>query len=309
MKDYSIDKCFNIYYLNLNKVYEISMMINNTIVTSIQREKNNSFKTSKSTKASLGGTIQTDSEYLASIKSVIESNKASENTSSSKIIESLDIKTTKSILLNKIKAKCINDKKINDLNEGDLIKIDNIQLSIFDKDTLRQILLLKRDALKGMKVEGLDINNIVNSIIKDYSYILIGQIENDNKNKIIIKIPFEIENEFENNYNVDDLLLGKISLIGIYKNKNKISDITNNTLNYFITNGGITKDIKNSKIIQSNIQTTENKAKKTNNDEYHYIDIIAIIQDINFKEEPKEKPLPWYRKILNFLKGQRNNEK
>ena len=196
MKDYSIDKCFNIYYLNLSKVYEISMMINNTIVTSIQREKNNSFKTSKSTKASLGGTIQTDSEYLASIKSVIESNKASENTSSSKIIESLDIKTTKSILLNKIKAKCINDKKINDLNEGDLIKIDNIQLSIFDKDTLRQILLLKRDALKGMKVEGLDINNIVNSIIKDYSYILIGQIENDNKNKIIIKIPFEIENEF-----------------------------------------------------------------------------------------------------------------
>ena len=233
MKDYSIDKCFNIYYLNLSKVYEISMMINNTIVTSIQREKNNSFKTSKSTKASLGGTIQTDSEYLASIKSVIESNKASENTSSSKIIESLDIKTTKSILLNKIKAKCINDKKINDLNEGDLIKIDNIQLSIFDKDTLRQILLLKRDALKGMKVEGLDINNIVNSIIKDYSYILIGQIENDNKNKIIIKIPFEIENEFENNYNVDDLLLGKISLIGIYKNKNKISDITNNTLNYY----------------------------------------------------------------------------
>lgn len=309
MKDYSIDKCFNIYYLNLSKVYEISMMINNTIVTSIQREKNNSFKTSKSTKASLGGTIQTDSEYLASIKSVIESNKASENTSSSKIIESLDIKTTKSILLNKIKAKCINGKKINDLNEGDLIKIDNIQLSIFDKDTLRQMLLLKRDALKGMKVEGLDINNIVNSIIKDYSYILIGQIENDNKNKIIIKIPFEIENEFENNYNVDDLLLGKVSLIGIYKNKNKISDITNNTLNYFITNGGITKDIKNSKIIQSNIQTTENKAKKTNNDEYHYIDIIAIIQDINFKEEPKEKPLPWYRKILNFLKGQRNNEK
>ena len=39
MKDYSIDKCFNIYYLNLSKVYEISMMINNTIVTSIQREK------------------------------------------------------------------------------------------------------------------------------------------------------------------------------------------------------------------------------------------------------------------------------
>ena len=104
--------------------------------------------------------------------------------------------------------------------------------------------------------------------------------------------------------------LGKISLIGIYKNKNKISDITNNTLNYFITNGGITKDIKNSKNYTKPIfKQLKTKQKKTNNDEYHYIDIIAIIQDINFKEEPKEKPLQWYRKILNFLKGQRNNEK
>ena len=36
---------------------------------------------------SIGGTLQTDSDYLASIKSVIESNKSSEYSSSSKIIE------------------------------------------------------------------------------------------------------------------------------------------------------------------------------------------------------------------------------
>lgn len=305
MKNSSIDKCFNIYYLNLSKVYELSMMINNTIITSVQQEKNNSSRTFKSTKASLGGTLKTDSEYLASIKSVIESSKSTENTSSSKIIENLDIKTTKSILLNKIKTKCIDNKKINDFEEGDLIKIDNVQLSILDRNTLQQMLLLKRDALKGMKIDGMDLNNIVNSVIKDYSYILLGQIENDD-NKFVIKIPFEIENEFENNYSVDDILLGKLSLIGIYKSKNKITDISSNTLNYFMANNN-ENNIKHSKIIQSDIKNIEEESKK-NKDEYHYIDIIAIIQEVKFKEEPIEEKLKWYKKIFNFLRAKINEK-
>lgn len=303
------EKCFNIYYINLSKVYELSMMINNTILTNVQKERNNSLKTSKSTKASLGGTLQTDSEYLASIKSVLESNIASENASSSKIIENLDIKTTKSILLNKIKVKCIDNKRIDEFSEGDLIKIDNVQLSILDRDTLQQMLLLKRDALKGMKVDGMEINNLVTSIIKDYSYILIGQIENDSKNKFIIKIPFEIENEFENNYGVDDVLLGKVSLIGIYKSKNKVSDIISNTLNYFMTNENTLNNVKNFKIIQSDIDNNKEHGKVEDKDEYHYIDIIALIQEIKFKEEKIKEVLPWYKRIFYLLKGKKIDEK
>lgn len=309
MKENSVEKCFNLYYLNLSKVYELSMMINNTIMTNIQHERNNSKKLSKNKKASIGGTLQTDSDYLASIKSVIESNKSSEYTSSSKIIENLDIKTTKSVLLNKIKEKCITDKKISDFKEGDLVQIDNVQLSILDRETLQQMLLLKRDALKGMKVDGIDINNIVSSMIKDYSYILLGNIENDEENKFVIKIPFEIENEFENNYNVDDVLLGKVSLIGIYKNKNNILDITNNTLNYFMTNNNEVSDNTSSKFIQSN-EILKNKTKKNKTiDEYHYIDIIAIIQEVKFKEEPIKEKLPWYKRLFNFQKGKKNDEK
>lgn len=187
MEENSVEKCFNLYYLNLSKVYELSMMINNTIMTNVQRERNNSKRLFKNTKASIGGTFQTDSDYLASIKSVIESNKSSEYTSSAKIIENLDIKTTKSVLLNKIKEKCITDKNITNLKEGDLVQIDNVQLSILDRETLQQMLLLKRDALKGMKADGIDINNIVSSMIKDYSYILLGNIESDKENKFIIK--------------------------------------------------------------------------------------------------------------------------
>ena len=158
MKNNSVDKCFNLYYLNLNKVYELSMMINNAVMTNIQQERNTSSKFSKNRNISIGGTLQTDSDYLASIKSVIESNRSSEYSSSSKIIENLDIKTTKSVLLNKIKEKCITAKNISDFKEGDLVQIDDVQLSILDRETLQQMLLLKRDALKGMKVDGIDIN-------------------------------------------------------------------------------------------------------------------------------------------------------
>ena len=309
MKNNSINKCFNLYYLNLNKVYELSMMINNAIMTNIQHERNNSSKLSKKKNISIGGTLQTDSDYLASIKSVIESNKSSEYTSSSKIVENLDIKTTKSVLLNKIKEKCITDENINNFKEGDLVQIDNVQLSILDRETLQQMLLLKRDALKGMKIDGIDINNIVSSMIKDYSYILLGKIGNDNKNKFVIKIPFEIENEFENNYNVDDVLLGKVSLIGIYKSKNNIQDITNNTLNYFVINNNDTYENKDNKFIQSNENTNQTTKKKQSKDDYHYIDIIAIIQEIKFKEDTIKNKLPWYKKILKLWKGKNIDEK
>ena len=35
---------FNIYYLNFSKVYEIAMMINNVILTKIERDKSYSFE-------------------------------------------------------------------------------------------------------------------------------------------------------------------------------------------------------------------------------------------------------------------------
>ena len=146
-------------------------------------------------------------------------------------------------------------------------------------------------------------------MIKDYSYILLGNIENDKENKFIIKIPFEIENEFENNYNVDDVLLGKVSLIGLYKNKNKILDITNNTLNYFMTNNNETIDNTGSKFIQSNEKSKQETKRNKINEEYHYIDIIAIIQEVKFKEEPIKEKLPWYKRFFNFLRGKKNDEK
>lgn len=302
------ETCFNLYYVNLNKVYEISMMINNVIVNSIDNERTNSISQKDYMNASISGEFAIDSTYLANIKSVMDGGKSKESTNASKVVEKLDIKTTKSILLNKIKDKCANVKDMSDCKEGDLISIDNVQLSILDKENLMQMLILKRDALKGIQVEGIDINNLIGSMIKDYSYVLAGKVGTED---IIIKIPFEIENEFENSYNVDDVLLGKVTIIGIYKNKNKLKDISSNTLNYFSTNS-LKSNKKDSKFITSREENKESEKESEEyslNGEYHYIDVIAIVQNIMFKNEEIEPIIKrgLWEKIKDMFR--RNNEK
>ena len=292
---------FNLYYMNLNKVYEISMMINNVIVSSCEKETGNIITNKKYRKSSIEGQI--DSKYLASVKSILETGNSREKVSSSKMIEKLDIKTTKSILLKTIKNKAKEITNLDNCKEGELVLLKNVKLSILDKKNLRQMLLLKRDALKGIQVEGIEINNIVNSMIKDYSYILSGSLKSDeNDQQFVIKIPFEIENEFENNYSVDDIILGNVSVIGIYKNKNNIEDIANNTLNYFSNNDF---DNRNTKFFQSSKQDIKNNNDYDGIKEAHYIDVIGIIQEIKFNDLI---PVGFWNKIKSFFRRNKNEK-
>lgn len=289
---------FNLYYMNLNKVYEISMMINNIILSSYEKETADINVKKKYKKASLEGKI--DSEYLSSIKSVLETGSSKERTLSSKMIEKLDVKTTKSILLKQIKGKCKPVQELKNCNEGELILLENVKLSILDKKNLRQMLLLKRDALKGIQIDGVEINNIISSMIKDYSYILSGTMQLNNSEKFVIKIPFELDNEFENNYNIDDIVLGNVSIIGIYKNKNNISDIANNTLNYFSNGQDLLKQTTG-KFMKS--QNENDHGTQENLDflgEVHYIDIIGIIQEIKFYAPINNKVTLW-DKFFEFI--------
>lgn len=292
---------FNLYYMNLNKVYEISMMINNVIVSSCEKETGNIITNKKYRKSSIEGQI--DSKYLASVKSILETGNSREKVSSSKMIEKLDIKTTKSILLKTIKNKAKEITNLDNCKEGELVLLKNVKLSILDKKNLRQMLLLKRDALKGIQVEGIEINNIVNSMIKDYSYILSGSLKSDENNQqFVIKIPFEIENEFENNYSVDDIILGNVSVIGIYKNKNSIEDIANNTLNYFSNNDF---DNRDTKFFQSSKQDIKNNNDYDGIKEAHYIDVIGIIQEIKFNDLI---PVGFWNKIKSFFRRNKNEK-
>lgn len=212
-------KLFNIYYLNLSKVYEIAMILDNKVLSSLTRETTKSNEESGKLKSSItasSGIINSNFEDLYAIKS----------SSSSKVIETLEIKTTKSILLRNILGKCIKINKKTNLNEGDLVYIDIVKLSLINEKELRAFKMLRNNAIKGLQYEGIDLNNLISSLLNDYFYSITGKSSNLN-NEILMKIPMMPGNEFENLYTIDDLLIGNVSIIGIYRGKAKKSDIKN----------------------------------------------------------------------------------
>lgn len=297
---------FNIYYLNFSKVYEIAMMINNVILTKIETDKSSSFEEQYGFTSSLSA--QGTKQFLDGIKASISADAKETSTSSSKVVESLDVKTTKSILLRRIIDQCASVTLFDSSAEGDLVKVDRVKLELLNEESLRQFLILRRDALKGMRVEGMEVNNLVSSMLQDYAYILKGFVYDENMNKpvseIIIKIPMEIQSEFENKYNINDLLIGHVSIVGIYKGIVSEEFITSNTFTYFQEVGARKKkqEAINEKIIKSNSHPVPYDTTKKSNSNYHFIDTLAIIQDVAFKLEEVPAPkLHWWNRFGIWL--------
>ena len=298
---------FNIYYLNFSKVYEIAMMINNVILTKIETDNSSSFEAQYGFTSSISA--QGTKDFLDGIKASISADAKETSTSSSKVVESLDVKTTKSILLRRVIDQCATVTKLDSSTEGDLVKIDRVKLELLNEESLRQFLILRRDALKGMRVEGMEVNNLVSSMLQDYAYILKGTVYDESSKQpvaeIIIKIPMEIQSEFENKYNINDLLIGHVSIVGIYKGVVSEEFITSNTFTYFQEAGARKErqEASANKVIKSNTQPIPHATEKQkSDDEYHFVDTLAIIQDVTFKLEATPAPkLHWWNRLGIWL--------
>lgn len=177
---------FNIYYLNFSKVYEIAMMINNVILTKIETDKSSSFEEQYGYTSSISA--QGTKQFLDGIKASISADARETSTSSSKVVESLDVKTTKSILLRRVIEQCASVTVLDSSAEGDLVKVDRVKLELLNEESLRQFLILRRDALKGMRVEGMEVNNLISSMLQDYAYILKGLVYDESMEKPVLEM-------------------------------------------------------------------------------------------------------------------------
>lgn len=115
----------------------------------------------------------------------------------------------------------------------------------------------------------------------------------------------EIQSEFENKYNINDLLIGHVSIVGIYKGIVKEEFITSNTFTYFQeadTRKGKQAET-DGKIIKSNTPPVSNNIlPNKSNKNYHFVDTLAIIQDVAFKLEEVPAPkLHWWNKFGIWL--------
>ena len=286
----------------------MAMIINNQIVKSFQKERGITEETTYSRKEGLD--VSVGDSLMSSVKSAISTDFTDKHITNSKVIESIEIQTTKSTLLRRILSFCkVTESISSEVQEGDLIKLDNVQLRLLDEESLRQFLVLKRDALKGLRVEGMEVNNLVSSMLQDYSYVLVGSISGDaNKKDVLIKIPMEAQAEFENKYKIDDVLIGKVSIIGIYKGIVKEEIITSNTFSFF-RDRGEEEQIKTTKrIIQSAYDEKISSNYEKEYGEYKYLDVLAIIQDVKFNEVTTSVKLHWWNKLgLWLFKAGRKN--
>lgn len=276
---------FNIYYINYPKVYEIKMMLNNLVSINKSIEKDKAGDVSSDIGASFG------LGFLKLFKGDAKVGIEAKGSLSNKVIETLEVKTTKSIILSEVFDKSSNIKSFTDtVEEGSLVLINDVSLTLINDFELRTVKLFNSGAFKNLPIpnaEGFDITSLFNSMFKDYAYKIKGKIYNSEE-QILIKIPITFDNEFESSYNVDDLFIGKVSVLGIYKGKTSISRLKN-TFEYFSELGSMqngllksddTDEIHDSQYAKDETNIMSTYWKEGDKKIYHYIDLLAIVQNI-----------------------------
>ena len=275
---------FNIYYINFPKVYEIKMMLSNIISKAREVTKGEGKESEDELKAKFGFKI------LDFFNTGIEGGEKAKSSDSRKVLETFEIKTTKSIILNEVVEKSNNITSFDNINEGELIMVDNVHLSLENEAELRTIKLFTSGAFKDMALpgaNGFDITNLFNSMFKDYAYKIKGSIPGESE-KLLIKIPLTFENEFESSYSVDDLFVGKVSILGLYKGKIKIDNLRNSF--QFFQEIGSLQNITKTNPEDDEIQESQYPLKNPETNyfissgdglDYHYIDLLAIVQNVN----------------------------
>lgn len=172
-------KLFNTYYINISKVFEIAMLINNKVVISIENEK--IIEKNESINENLSTNINID--YLNSIKSGISFQDAyiKSNSAKNKVLENLEVKTTKSNLLDSIIKKSKEYKEGNEIKPGDLILFNDVEIKLKnEKETMETTRMLINGAFNGANISrttddmkmDLNMSSLINSMLKDCSYEL-----------------------------------------------------------------------------------------------------------------------------------------
>ena len=267
------EKLFNIYYVNFPKVYEIAMLIDNKIKTLIEKNTKDTNSIGTSTKINL---LHPNKILNPSLELSAES----QTSKSIEYKEVQEVKSTNSTILKivKDKADVINNLNKTNTKKNKLILIENVKISIINKEEILQVNSMVSGALKDNFINAdadgqnlkIDVNALSSIFLKDYKYQLICTTE---ANEIFyISIPMKLENEFENDYSILDLEIGRVNILGIYRDK-KYKPSNKTTWNI------IQEDTNKSETILNQMKdSNENNFQKIEigYKAYPYIDLIAI---------------------------------
>lgn len=173
---------------------------------------------------------------------------------------------------------------------GSLVRMKDISLNITNEDEVLGIKTMISGAIGKVPVEGMgdiDITALLSVMLKDAAYILEGELPEEKfgkKQRLVIKIPMQTGNELENQYSLSDLEIGKVTLMGIYRGAFEKIDLMRK-LNRFSGNTQVQDQKDYSTIIESDSGGAFSESTDKNDGLdyiYHYLDVIAVVQDISF---------------------------
>jgi hypothetical protein len=273
---------FNLYYINYAKAFEIAMQIDNKL---LEKQVVDS-ASDKNGEGSMGIETPTGS-FLSRLIPTLSGEVKFAMSKSDKTSDTLKVVSTKSTILDPIIQKAVEIKKIGDDRIGKLIKIKDVNLTVENASDILASKVLLSGILKNVPVEGLgnvDMTELMDVMLKGASYIAIGKIPGKIKqnektsDKLIIKIPIEMGNEMESQYSISDLEIGSVTIIGIYRGVFKYSNIKAKDEIM-----GQLDDNESEIDIESERQELNGESNSLNdNDMLHFIDVIAIVQDLYF---------------------------
>lgn len=284
---------FNLFYLNTSKAHEIAMLIDNKIMKTIEREQISEELLKYNVAATLGPKEigSADAGYTI------------EDGSKKRVYENFDVKITKSIMLRTIYETAQKNSGSNTtFKTGDLVLFKNIELQQRNLDDTVMILNILQDSkFKNQGNEDVEINvsKMMEKMLDDFTidytfeYSCHTTDEETLTNKFIIQIPYKAANNFENGYQHNDLQLGKLSIIGIYRGEidfSKRESISSKFLEIMSTSYKQNNSKKSEPIIEMKMSSY---ATKNNSNPFNFnhqkltgkinlIDVIAIIQELNF---------------------------
>ena len=282
-------KLFNLLYVNTSKVHEIAMLIDNKVMKTVEKEQISEELLKSSYSYGLKSNVATTDTSVQK-----------EENSKKRVYENFDVKTTKSIMLRKIYDKVKkNNKENGNFKTGQLIMFNDVSLERRNVDDTVMILNVLQDSkIKNQGDEDIEINmnkmmeKMLDDFTIDYVFEQSGK-DNMSNSKYIFQLPYKSNENFENGYQHNDLQLGTLSLIGIYRGEidfskresvsSKFLEMMSNSYNNSINKQD--DEIIKTSIVQAGQKLFPFEFKHNKlNEKYHLIDIIAIIQELNIEE-------------------------
>ncbi|WP_322381417.1 hypothetical protein [Clostridium perfringens] len=280
---------FNLLYVNTSKVHEIAMLIDNKVMKTVEKEQISEELLKSSYSYGLKSNVATTDTSVQK-----------EENSKKRVYENFDVKTTKSIMLRKIYDKVKkNNKENGNFKTGQLIMFNDVALERRNVDDTVMILNVLQDSkIKNQGDEDIEINmnkmmeKMLDDFTIDYVFEQSGK-DNMSNSKYIFQLPYKSNENFENGYQHNDLQLGTLSLIGIYRGEidfskresvsSKFLEMMSNSYNNSINKQD--DEIIKTSIVQAGQKLFPFEFKHNKlNEKYHLIDIIAIIQELNIEE-------------------------